>query len=427
MHHCLKTRHIQAYCYSVAPRTLFGTGGAFVIRKQQSPSAEKIGRKHAVEGRKSLTFVRLNYIIKDMKDKICGIILKVSYPAMGDTSTIEIIGKTMLEWVALSFGDSPYSTVTYSDSVALPVLVRPYVDRESEFTVVLYSDTPLITRKTVLDAVCTLEQSDNNVLKMTRGYVFRTPFLLACEKLYTENHQYFDEEDFMTAFSFKQTAMVSEALKNRILSYHMQRGVQIEDPASTFIGCDAVIGKGVVISPFNTIKGKTIIKDNVRLDRGNILDECIIDEGAVLSDSRLYSSYVGKNTTVGPFAYVRPKSLIGDDCRIGDFVEIKNSVIGSGTKIAHLTYVGDAEIGKHCNIGCGVVFVNYDGKTKKRSKVGDDAFIGSNVNIIAPVQISGGAFIAAGSTVTDDVPADSLAIARARQVIKPDWVKNKRQ
>ncbi len=360
-----------------------------------------------------------------MKDKICGIILKVSYPSMGDTSVIEILGKTMLDWVALSFGDSPYSAVTYSDSVSLPLLVRPYVDKESEFTVVLYSDTPLITRKTVLDAVCTLEQSDSNVLKLTRGYVFRTPFLLSCEKLYTENHQYFDEEDFLTAFSFKQAAMVGEALKNRILSYHMSRGVQIEDPASTFIGCDVIIGKGVVISPNNTLKGKTIIKDRARLNRGNMIDGCIIDEGAHISESQLFSSYIGKGTAVGPFAYVRPKSLIGDECRIGDFVEIKNSVIGSGTKVAHLTYIGDAEVGKGCNVGCGVVFANYDGKVKSKSRVGDNVFIGSNSNLIAPVEIKSGAYVAAGSTVTQDVPADALAVARARQVIKPDWVKSK--
>ena len=362
-----------------------------------------------------------------MKEKISGIILKVSYPSMGDTSTIEILGKTMLDWVALSLGESSYSVVNYSDNVALPLLVKPYVNTESDFTVILYSDTPLITRKTVLDAVCCLEQSDNNVLKLTRGYVFRTQFLLSCEKIYTENHQYFDEEDFLTAFSFKQAAMVGDALKNRILSYHMSRGVQIEDPTSTFIGCDVVIGKGVVVASNNTLKGETIVKDGAKLGRGNMIDGCIIDEGAYIAESQLFESYVGKNTTVGPFAYLRPKTLVGDDCRIGDFVEIKNSVVGSRTKIAHLSYVGDAEIGQNCNIGCGVVFANYDGKTKKRSRVGDSVFVGSNANLIAPIEVQSGAYIAAGSTLTDDVPMDALAIARARQVIKPDWAKNKEE
>ena len=358
-----------------------------------------------------------------MKDNIGGIILRVSYPGMGDTSNIEILGKTMLEWVSLALGDSPVVTAAYNDAVSLPQLIRPYVNRETDFTVLLYSDTPLITRKTVLDAVCTLEQSTNNVLKMTRGYVFRTPFLLSCEKLYTENHQYFDEEDFMTAMSFKQVAIVAEALKTRILSYHMSRGVQFEDPASTFIGCDVVLGKGVVVGPFNTVVGRSIVKDGVRLARGNNIGNSIIDEGATLTSSDISDSYVGKNTSVGPYAYIRPKSLIGDNCRIGDFVEIKNSVIGSRTKIAHLTYVGDSEIGKETNIGCGVVFCNYDGKKKRRCKVGSNVFIGSNSNLIAPLTIEDGAYVAAGSTLTSDVPADALTIARARQVIKPDWVK----
>jgi len=362
-----------------------------------------------------------------MKEKICGIILKVSYPSMGDTSNIELLGKTMLDWVALSFGDSPYCAISYSDSVSLPLLVRPYVDRDTEFTVVLYSDTPLITRKTVLDAVCALEQSSSNVLKLTRGYVFRTQFLLSCEKLYTENHQFFDEEDFLTAFSFKQAAMVGDALKNRILSYHMERGVQIEDPASTFIGCDVVIGKGVIISPNNTIKGNSIIKDNVRLKNGNIIDGCIIDEEAQILQSHLISSFIGKKTTVGPFAYIRPKSIIGNGCRIGDFVEIKKSVVGDGTKIAHHAYVGDAELGKKCNVGCGVVFSNFDGKLKKKTRVGDNVFIGSNSNLIAPLYINDGAYIAAGSTITQNIPQDALAIARERQVIKPEWAKKKRE
>jgi len=199
--------------------------------------------------------------------------------------------------------------------------------------------------------------------------------------------------------------------------------VQIEDPNSTFIGCDVVIGRGVVIAPSNTLSGKTIVKDKVRLNRGNVIDSAIIDEGAKVSESQIFSSYIGKNTTVGPFSYIRPKSVIGEGCRIGDFVEIKNSIVGDGSKIAHLSYVGDAEIGKNCNVGCGVVFANYDGKNKNKTKVGDDVFIGSNVNLVAPIEVKAGAFLAAGSTLTSDVPPHALAIARARQVLKQDWVR----
>ena len=137
--------------------------------------------------------------------------------------------------------------------------------------------------------------------------------------------------------------------------------------------------------------------------------------------SQLNESTVGAHTTVGPFAYVRPNSKIGDHVKVGDFVEIKNSVIGNGTKISHLTYVGDSDCGERINFGCGTVTTNYDGFKKFRCTIGDDAFIGCNTNLIAPVTVGNGSYIAAGSTITDEVPADSLAIARERQVNKPGW------
>ena len=137
-------------------------------------------------------------------------------------------------------------------------------------------------------------------------------------------------------------------------------------------------------------------------------------------------STVGAHTTVGPFAYVRPNSKIGDHVKVGDFVEIKNSVIGNGTKISHLTYVGDSDCGERINFGCGTVTTNYDGFKKFRCTIGDDAFIGCNTNLIAPVTVGNGSYIAAGSTITDEVPADSLAIARTRQTVKKQWAAKRR-
>lgn len=152
-----------------------------------------------------------------MRSNICGIILKVSYPTLEDTSSIEILGKPMLDWVSFALGESYCGSVVNSDGLPLPVLVRPYLIKESEYTVVLYSDTPLITRKTVLDAVTALKQNDLNALKMTRGYVFRTQYLLSIDKLPPISPYYFDEEDFMTAFNYKQIGMLTDALKNRII------------------------------------------------------------------------------------------------------------------------------------------------------------------------------------------------------------------
>ena len=354
--------------------------------------------------------------------KICGTVLKLPYPNLGHTSSIEILGKPMIDWVCFSLGEAFCDSVVYSDSVPLPILVRPYVKRDTDYTVVLYSDTPLITRKTVLDAVSVLKQKELNVLKMTRGYVFKTQFLLAADKIYSETPYYFDEEDFMTAFNFKQVALVSDVLKNRIISYHMNQGVQFEDPASTFVGCDVIIARGVKIGPNNVIKGRTIIKEHARIGCRNTIENSVIDEGAFVESSYCISSIVGKRTSVGPYAYLRPGAVVGDDCRIGDFVEIKNSAIGDGTKIAHLTYVGDAAVGKNCNLGCGVVVANYDGKAKHKTIIGDGVFVGSNSNLVAPVKVGDGAFVAAGSTITDEVPSKALAIARERQVVKPNWV-----
>lgn len=358
-------------------------------------------------------------------EDVCAVILKVSYPAMGNTADIEILGKTMLEWAELSLSGMEIRHADYTESVTLPVLLKPYLNTKKDITVVLYSDTPLISKKTVASAVQTLKDKGLNVLKMTRGYVIKTAFLLGAEKLYTDSSYYFEEDDFITAFNFKQVQLITEVLKNRILNYHMENGVYFEDGASAFVGSDVTIGRGVRIAPNNILLGKTVIKDGVRIKAGNVIEDCIIGEGAVLDSSRMYGSFIGAETTVGPFAYIRPESVIGENCRIGDFVEIKKSVIGDGSKISHLSYIGDCEMGKECNIGCGVITANYDGKDKHKTVIGDRVFVGSNSNLIAPVEIKEGAFIAAGSTVTDSVPPASLVIARARQVTKPAWGKNK--
>lgn len=358
-------------------------------------------------------------------NSVYGIILKVSYESMGDTSSMDILGKTMLDWVSISLDGAAFGAVDYSEETPLPLLVRPYLDMGKQYTAVLYSDTPLITKKTVADAVASLDASGQNVLKMTRGYIFRTSFLLQADKLYTDNTRYFDEEDFITAFNFKQVGLISDILRNRILDYHMERGVRFLDLGTAHVDADVTIGRGTVIGPNTILRGKTILKENVRILYDSVLEDAIVDEGVTVNSSRLYHCYIGANTTVGPFAYIRPDSVIGPDCRIGDFVEIKKSVIGEGCKVSHLSYVGDCEMGDGCNIGCGVVFVNYDGKNKFRTKVGHRVFVGSNSNIVAPMVIDDGAFIAAGSTLTGDVPKGALAIARARQVVKPDWTGNK--
>ena len=223
-----------------------------------------------------------------------------------------------------------------------------------------------------------------------------------------------------------QLAQVSEILRGRILEEHMKNGVTLVDPRNTYIDAGCTIGSDTVIYPNVTLEGRTEIGADVTLYPGSRIKDSVIGDGTDVQNSVILDAAVGAHTTVGPNAYIRPDSVVGDHCRIGDFVEIKNSRIGDGTKVSHLTYIGDSDFGTGINVGCGVVVVNYDGKSKFRTTVGDDAFIGCNTNLISPVHVGGGVYIAAGSTITDDIPDNAFAIARSRQTVKTDW-KDKRK
>ena len=193
---------------------------------------------------------------------------------------------------------------------------------------------------------------------------------------------------------------------------------RIMSPSTCVLSERAKIGQGAVIFPNNALLGESEVGAGAMLYPNNILEDSSVGGGCRVTASVLREASVGENTTVGPFAHLRPGAQVGKNCRVGNFVEIKNSKIGDGTKIGHLTYVGDAEVGKNCNIGCGVVFCNYDGKTKHRTVVGDHCFIGSNVNLVAPVTLGDGCYIAAGTTVTQDVPAGAFVIGRVRSSSK---------
>ena len=194
--------------------------------------------------------------------------------------------------------------------------------------------------------------------------------------------------------------------------------MKLIDEKTTYISPEAKIADSAVIYPNNTIMGETVIGENTVIMPNCIIDGCRIGGNVKITASVMEGATIADGTTVGPFAYLRKGADIGKECRVGDFVEVKNAKIGDGTKVAHLTYVGDCELGRKCNIGCGVVFVNYDGRKKHRTTVGDHCFIGSNCNVIAPVDIADGSYIAAGTTVTESTPADSLVVGRARQVVK---------
>lgn len=206
----------------------------------------------------------------------------------------------------------------------------------------------------------------------------------------------------------------------------IRRGVTVWDVDNCYVEPGVFVSPGAELLPGTILRGKTAVGEGCVIGPNAYVENAVIGAGTSVNASQVYDSTIGSNTTVGPFAYVRPGSKIGGRVKVGDFVEVKNSTVGDGTKISHLTYIGDTDLGRNCNLGCGTVTVNYDKVRKYRTTVEDNCFIGCNTNLVAPVTVGEGAYIAAGSTITDDIPPKALAIARARQTNKKDWAsKNK--
>ena len=280
-------------------------------------------------------------------------------------------------------------------------------------------------------------------------YCFRTDDLIdALGKIGTDNaqHEYYltdvisvlhgegkkvdsivieDIKESMGVNTRVQLAEAGKALRERINEKLMLSGVTMIDPENTYIDDGVTVGKDTIIYPGVILENGTTVGEGCILYQGSRINGSHIGNGTTVENSVLLEARVGDRTKVGPNAYLRPGTVIGDDCRIGDFVETKNAVIGNGTKVSHLTYVGDARLGEDINIGCGVVFVNYDGTEKNISTVADGAFIGCNTNLVAPVNVGEGAYIAAGTTITRDVPSGSLAIGRVRQSVKEGWARGR--
>ncbi|NYB74926.1 bifunctional UDP-N-acetylglucosamine diphosphorylase/glucosamine-1-phosphate N-acetyltransferase GlmU [Sedimentibacter hydroxybenzoicus DSM 7310] len=234
-----------------------------------------------------------------------------------------------------------------------------------------------------------------------------------------------DETDIKAVNDRVQLAEVTKLMQQRINDKHMLSGVTIIDPENTYIDDSVIIGRDTIVYPGTYLQEGTVvgccctIGPNARIINSKVCNNVSIESSKVIESS------IGDNTTVGPFAYLRPGTALGKNVKIGDFVEVKKSTIGDNSKSSHLSYIGDAEVGKDVNIGCGVVFVNYDGKKKHKTVVGDGAFIGSNSNLVAPVNVQQGGYVACGSTITEDVEEGDLAIARARQVNKKGLGKNR--
>ncbi|ERL64440.1 bifunctional UDP-N-acetylglucosamine diphosphorylase/glucosamine-1-phosphate N-acetyltransferase GlmU [Schleiferilactobacillus shenzhenensis] len=230
-----------------------------------------------------------------------------------------------------------------------------------------------------------------------------------------------DFEESMGVNDRVALAAATKVMQRRINHDFMMAGVSMIDPATTYIDVGVTIGQDTVIEPGVQIQGHTTIGKHCVVGAHSLLIDATIEDDVHITSSTIESAIMRKGSDIGPNSHLRPKADIGEDVHVGNFCEVKNATLGARTKLGHLSYVGDATLGSDINVGCGVVFVNYDGVKKWHSTVGDKAFIGSNSNIVAPVEIADHAFIAAGSTITKDIAYHAMGIARARQVNKPDF------
>lgn len=236
------------------------------------------------------------------------------------------------------------------------------------------------------------------------------------EKDYTAEAKLIRENQQLMGIDHRLSQAIATKIKQQeINNKHLENGVCLIDPNNTYIEEDVVIAKDTTIYPNVLLKGNTKIGSNVTLLSGCEITSSEIGDGCLIDNSKIIDCKLGENTNVGPMAHLRGNCEIGNECRIGNFVEMKKTIFGNGSKCAHLSYIGDSEVGKKVNIGCGVVTVNYDGKNKHKTIIKDGAFIGSNCNLVAPIVVGKNALVAAGSTIYKDVEDGDMAIARSFQ------------
>ena len=316
-----------------------------------------------------------------------------------------ICGRKVTEWVAAAVAPFKSKTLVVSPEDDIITLFKNHLT-SATFTVITYADMPMLTTQDLIDAADYCFHKNVPAVKLPRGWVFNTALVAQSETFPVTEFNAADPNAYMVAFNNAQVAKLRMAMQARINEQHLKNGVMMTDPSHTYIDAQVQIDEGVTIEPGVHLCGTTAIHSGT----------------VILDGSHITDSVIGKDCEIGPYAHIRPHCSIGSHCRIGNYVEIKRSKIGDGTKVAHMTYVGDSTLGQNCNVGCGVIFCNYNGKTKSNCLVGDHAFIGSNSCLVAPVQIGEHAYIAAGSVITDELPARALGIARARQAIKEHYV-----
>lgn len=226
--------------------------------------------------------------------------------------------------------------------------------------------------------------------------------------------------------TFKELMDVSLYCRDDIMKQYVMNGVAVIDPGNTYIDPRVSIAPGAVILPGTIIRGRSVIAAGCEIGPNSVVTDCVVGEGTVVNQSQVSESELGKMVRVGPFAHIRPGCRVADGAQVGAYVELKNSTIGEKSALPHLAYVGDSDVGAEVNFGCGAVTANFDGEKKQRCTIGGGSFIGCNTNLIAPVSVGAGAYVAAGTTLTHDVPDDALAISRTEQVNREGWAAKRR-
>lgn len=318
-----------------------------------------------------------------------------------DNTDKEILGRKVGDFMLREFQNAQHKIIMAGEEPNFDIAGDcPYI-------CVLPMDMPLLTQNSVRRAVETMWRRNIHYIKAGNGFIVKRG-----EK--SVSHGFcVNDESFLSLQDAKSYQLVYNQLRVSIVEKLIDDGVEVLDKSSVHIDATVVCESGAKILPFTKICGNSVICANAEVSSSEVIN-CEIGKNAVVFHSYIADSFVGEGASVGPFSRLRSAKILAG-VRIGDFVEVKASTLHEGVKAAHLTYIGDAEVGARTNIGCGTVFCNYDGKVKRSSKVGEDCFIGANTNLIAPVEIGDRAFVAAGTTVTKRVQPDEFCIGRVRQ------------
>lgn len=329
-------------------------------------------------------------------------------------------------------------TVEFSNSINC---IGDFINSHPDSDILLINGTlPFADARTISSAMAFHKENGNNITAITVGGeipdgkcafifneenyegIFGYSGLLRADKINfdTDNDRFFTSPD-----TYKKLNEINELLRIEMLENYMNSGVDIPCKDGIIIGPGCKIGADTKILPNTVIYGNVTIGENCVIGPNSYVYNAEIGNGVSFNNAQIKNAKIMNNADIGPFAHIRPDAVIGDNVHLGNFTEVKNSVIDTGTKVSHLTYVGDSDVGKDVNFGCGVVTVNFTGKTKHRTVIKDNAFIGCNTNLVAPVTVGKNSYTAAGSTITEDVPDNTLAIARERQTNKEGWVTTK--